>query len=104
MLEKELLDKITQVNDNLLGTIQTVSSLTDNQVIGFCYLNTRQKITDETLASIMSIMVMSNPQEKDIFDDISKNHVAKLSKLNTMLEKRDLDGLKDSMTKGISIK
>ena len=103
MLEKEIMDKVVQVNDNLMSAIKTVSSLTDNQVIGFCYLNTRQKITDETLAAIMSIMVMSNPQEKDIFDDISKNHVAKLSKLNDMLQKRDLDGLKDSMTKGISL-
>ncbi len=101
---EELLKKVTEVNDNLLSTINTIKSLTDNQVIGFCYLNTRQKITDETLAAIMSIMVMSNPHEKDIFEDISKMHVAKLSKLNIMLEKRDLDSLKDSMTKGISLK
>ncbi len=103
MLEKEIMDKVTEVNDNLLSTIQSLSSLTDNQVIGFCYLNTRQKITDETIAAIMAIMVMSNSKEKDIVDDISRIHVAKLNKLNSMLEKRDLDALKNSMTKGILI-
>ncbi len=101
---KGILDKIVEVNDNLHATIKTVATATDNQVIGFCYLNTRQKITDETLAAIISIMVMANPQEKDIFEDISKMHVAKLSKLNGMLQKRDLEGLKNSMLKGISIK
>ncbi len=101
---KGILDKITEINDNLMSAIKTISSLADNQVIGFCYLNTQQKITDETLAAIMSIMVMANPQEKDIFEDISKIHVAKLEKLNIMLKKRDLEGLKNSMTKGISIK